>query len=253
MGVLDRVMLIKDKAEIELLRRAAEIADTGMETAFASIALGRTELEVTGYAEAAMRAAGNEFVWSVTGTELGSGYRQWYEEGFTVMPSTKRIQRGDVVTVDVHSMHECYLGDLALNAVVGNPSPEIQKLAAAWQGVANSIIDQLRPDVVISDIARNARRTADELGYGAYVTPFFGHGLGTDARIPHVITESNTAPLEANMMVEVLIQMTVPGLAGLRLETAALITEEGHELLNKVPVELRVIDPDRGRGSLRLA
>lgn len=243
MPTLDRVMLVKDRPEIELLRRAAEIADLGMEAAFAAIAPGRTELEVAGQAEAAMRSAGNEFVWSVTGTEVGSGYRQSYAEGFTVAPSGKRIQRGDIVTVDVHPMYGGYLGDLALNAVLGTPTPEQQKLASAWQGVANSILEGLRPGAVISEVARKARRTAEQTGYGSFTVPFFGHGLGTDARIPHAITEDNHARLEANVAVEVLLQMTVPKIGGLRLETAVLITEAGHEPLNRTPIELRVIEP----------
>lgn len=240
--VLDRLMLHKTGAEVELLRRAAEIADVGMEAAFAAIAPGRTELEVAGHAEAAMRAAGNEFVWSVTGTELGSGYRQWYEEGFTVQPSNKRIQRGDIVTVDLHPMYECYLGDLALNAVVGEPSPEQQSLAAAWKAVCETILESLRPGEVIADIARAAKSTAEKSGYGDYLMPLLGHGLGTDARIPPIIIESNDERLEPNTIVEVHVHMSVPGVGGLKLETATLVTEDGCERLDKTPIELHIID-----------
>jgi Xaa-Pro dipeptidase len=243
--VLDRIMLIKGRDELEALRRAAEMADVGMEAAFKTIAPGVTEFEVAGRAEAAMRAAGNEFVWSVTGTEVGSGYRQSYEAGFTVAPSSKRIQRGDIVTVDVHTMHRCYLGDLALNAVVGDPTPEQQRLEAAWKASADAILASLRPGVAIADVARAAREAAAEHEYGAYTIPFFGHGLGTDARIPPTITEANSGTLELDMAFEVLVQTTVPQIGGLRLETAVHITETGYAPLNRCPIELRVIDPAR--------
>lgn len=85
--------------------------------------------------------------------------------------------------------------------------------------------------------------TAEETGYGPFTGPFFGHGLGTDARIPPTIREGNPDRLEANMVVEVLVQTTVPKVGGMRLETAVLITETGHEQLNKTPIELRVIEP----------
>jgi Xaa-Pro aminopeptidase len=238
-GVLDRIMVVKDRWEIEALRRAAEMADLGMEAAFAAIAPGRTELHVAGVAEAAMRDAGNEFVWSVTGTEVGSGYRQSYEAGFTVAASEKRIQRGDIVTVDVHPMYRCYLGDLALNAVVGEPTRQQEQLEQAWKATADAIFEQLRPGVAIRDIAQAARAAADETEYGRHTIPFFGHGLGTDARIPPIISEANENALEKDMVFEVLVQTTVPSVGGLRLETAVHITEDGFAHLNRCPVELR--------------
>jgi Xaa-Pro dipeptidase len=244
-AVLDRIMIIKDHSEIEALRRAAEMADLGMEAAFDAIAPGVTDLHVAGVAEAAMRSAGSEFVWSVTGTEVGSGYRQRYEAGFTVAASDKRIQRGDIVTVDVHPMYRCYLGDLALNAVVGEPTPEQLRLEAAWKAVADSIFAELRPGAVISDISRIAREVSESDEYGRHTIPFFGHGLGTDARIPPIISEANDAKLEKDMVFEVLVQTTVPHIGGLRLETAVHITDDGFEHLNKCPVELRVLDAEK--------
>lgn len=241
-GALDRVMLVKEPAETELLRRAAEVADLGVEAAFDAIEPGRTELEIAGIAEAAMRSAGNEFVWSVTGTEVGSGYRQRYEHGFTVAPSQKRIQRGDIVTVDVHPMVGCYLGDLAMNAVIGEPTEAQLELERAWVGIAETILGMLKPGAAIADVAIAAYTTAQESGYAEYTLPFFGHGLGTDARIPPAVHAGNPDHFEEGMIFEIFLQTTVPQVGGLRLESATRITSTGYELLNKCPIELRVLD-----------
>lgn len=241
-AALDRVMLVKDHAETELLRRAAEVADLGVEAAFDAIEAGRTELEIAGVAEAAMRSAGNEFVWSVTGTEVGSGYRQRYERGFTIAPSQKRIQRGDIVTVDVHPMIGCYLGDLAMNAVVGEPTEAQHELERAWIGIAETILGELKPGAAIADVAIAAFTMAQESGYGDYTLPFFGHGLGTDARIPPSIHAGNPDHLEEGTVFEIFLQTTVPEVGGLRLETATRITSTGYELLNKCPIELRILN-----------
>jgi Xaa-Pro aminopeptidase len=240
-AALDRVMLVKDHAETEMLRRAAEVADLGMEAAFDAIEPGRTELEVAGIAEAAMRTAGNEFVWSVTGTEVGSGYRQSYERGFTVAPSQKRIQRGDIVTVDVHPMIGCYLGDLAANAVVGEPTEAQRELEQAWAGIAETILGELKPGAAIADVSISAFTAAQESGYGEYTLPVFGHGLGTDARIPPSVHAGNPDHFEEGMVFELFIQTTVPEVGGLRLEAATRITSTGYELLNKWPIELGVL------------
>jgi Xaa-Pro dipeptidase len=241
-AALDRVMLVKDHDETELLRRAAEVADLGVEAAFDAIEPGRTELEVAGIAEAAMRSAGNEFVWSVTGTEVGSGYRQSYKHGFTIAPSQKRIQHGDIVTVDVHPMIGCYLGDLAMNAVVGEPTEAQRELENAWVGIAETILDGLKPGAAIADVSIAAFTAAQESGYGDHTLPFFGHGLGTDARIPPSVYAGNPDHFEEGMIFEIFLQTTVPEVGGLRLETATRITSTGYELLNKCPIELRILD-----------
>lgn len=241
MKLLDELMMLKSPAELELLRRAAEITDVGMEAAFAHIAPGRTELEIVGQAEAAMRTAGNEFVWSVTGSELGSGYRQSYNKGFTALPSTKRIQHGDMITIDLHSTFEGYLGDLALNAIVGKPSAEQEKLHSAWRYVCDALMDALRPGVIIGDAARAAHAAADDQGYGAHLMPFLGHGLGTDARIPPTVTEKNEDRLAEGATLVAHVHMAVPGIGGLKLETATVVSSTGCERLDRTPFELRVI------------
>ena len=48
----------KDPTEIDLMRKAAEVADKGLEAAISAIAPGRTEIDVAGEAEYAMRRAG---------------------------------------------------------------------------------------------------------------------------------------------------------------------------------------------------
>jgi len=242
MSLLNEIMLKKDPAEVEFLRRAAEISALGMMAAFSSIKAGVTEFHIAGAAEMEMRNAGNEFVWGITGTEVGSGYRQWYHHGLTTIASEKRLQYHDLVTIDVHPMYQNYLGDFSLNAVVGKPSRPQVKLAQAWRDVAETIFTELKPGVIVSDVAKAAKLKAEECGYGDYLAPFYGHGLGTDARMPHVITEKNNEVLAEDEVVEVLVQMNVPGVGGMRLELPTLITASGNERLNSFPVGLFTVD-----------
>lgn len=92
-------------------------------------------------------------------------------------------------------------------------------------------------------VAIAAYTAARDSGYADYTLPFFGHGLGTDARIPPAVHAGNPDRLEQGTVFELFAQTTVPEVGGLRLETAILITDTGHELLNKCPIELRVLEP----------
>lgn len=242
--LVDEIMMIKTPAEIERLRRASEITDCGIEAAMDALEPGISELTLTGIIEQAMRKAGSEYNWSVTQTEVGSGYRQAFSEGFTVMPSEKQIQRGDLVTFDLHSTYRGYFGDFAINACVGQPSPEQAALAAAWQTVVDTLLEELGPGKRISDVAAAAERAAEGTDYAEHFISFFGHGLGTTARIEPTIVPSNENELQPNSVVVALTYVGTPDIGGMRLEVPVLITESGTDILAKTPLELLVKDLD---------
>lgn len=237
---IHEIMLVKDDYEIEQLRRAAEAADVGMQAGFGALSPGICEFAVLGVVEHAMREVDSMFTWSVTGNEIGSGYRQRYEKGFTVMPSDKLIQYGDLVTIDIHPMISGYLGDLALNAVVGPPSESVRQLADSWEEIVQILIASLKAGNTVHEVAVTVEEAIKRRKLEEYCTPVFGHGLGTDARIPPVIVRDNELMLEPQMVVEALLQITDPAVGGLRLEVPVLITEQGNEVLCKTPLKLHI-------------
>lgn len=240
--IVNDILVQRDDEEIECLRRAAEAADYSMKCAFESIYIGMTETELAGAAEYAGRKAGSMFNWSVTGTEIGSGYRQTYENCWTVIPSTKRIQRGDMITIDIHTMYENYLSDLALNAVVGEPSPEQAALAEKWKELCNYLISMIKPGAVCSDISKALIAKGEEIGVGKFLMHSFGHGLGLEARIPPTLSPENEYVLREGMAMVAVVQLTDPDVGGLRLEMPLLIKADGAEKLCKTPIELYVVN-----------
>jgi Xaa-Pro dipeptidase len=237
---VQEIMITKDNYEIEQLRRAAEVSDVGMQAGFQALRPGISELSLMGIIENAMRNAGDLFTWSVTGNELGSGYRQRYPNCTVVMPANKIIQYGDMVTIDLHPMVAGYLGDLALNAIAGPPTPAIRRLADGWEEVVEVLVSALKPGRTVHEVASATETAVQKRKLEAFCSPFYGHGLGTDARIPPVIVKGNQRVLKPRMVVEALLQITDPEVGGLRLEVPVLITEKGNEVLCKTPLKLHV-------------
>jgi Xaa-Pro aminopeptidase len=178
------------------------------------------------------------FNWSVTGTEVGSGYRQAYEDCYTVIPSHKRIQNGDLITIDLHTMYDLYLCDLCLNAVMGQPNKKQQKLANDYKTLVDYLLSLIKPDVKASDIANAMVKKSKELGIDKFVSPIFGHGLGLEVRIPPYLTPESPHILKENMAMVALLQFTDPDVGGMRLEVPVLITKSGAECLCKTPLGL---------------
>jgi Xaa-Pro aminopeptidase len=233
-------LVMRDDEEIELLHRAAEAADVAMQAAFDSLYVGMTETELAGVVEYAGRKAGSMFNWSVTGTEVGSGYRQAYENCYTVIPSHKRLQRGDLVTIDLHTMYDLYYSDLSLNAVMGEPDEKQKKLASDWKALVTFLLSELKPGRKASDVAKRMVEKTRELGVEKFVVPMFGHGLGLEVRIAPTITLESPHVLKEKMAMVAVLQFTDPSVGGMRLEVPCIIRKDGAECLCKTPLELYV-------------
>ncbi|MCK4815147.1 aminopeptidase P family protein [bacterium] len=239
---INEMMLIKDDYEIEQLRRAAEVADIGMREGLNALRPGISEFSILGVIEKAMRDAGSMFTWSVTGNEIGSGYRQRYRDCFTVMPSNKIIQYNDLVTIDIHPMISGYLSDLALNAVIGPPIAPVKRLAEGWEEIVEILIDALSPKRTVHDVACAVENAVQKRKLDKFCIPFYGHGLGADARIPPIVIKGNQQILQPRMVVVAVLQITDPNVGGLRLEVPVLLREKGNEVLCKIPLKLHVCD-----------
>lgn len=236
----DEMLLIKTPEEIEAMRRAAEAADLGVKTAYDAMCIGMTETELAGWAELGIRRGGSTFNWCVTGTEIGAGYKQAYKHCFTTIPGNKRLQYGDIVTVDVHTMVDLYLSDLALNAIIGKPSLAQQKLADNWLALVQHLLGLIRPGAVCGDIFMKTWEKAVELGIDDITIPSFSHGLGVDVRIPPTISPGNPFVLDEMMTLEAIMQVGTPEVGGMRLEVPVLVTAAGCEVLTKTPLPLYV-------------
>lgn len=237
------IMVIKEDYEIEQMRRAAEIADVGVQAGFDALRPGISEFSLTGVVEHAMRDAGDMFTWSVTGNEIASGYRQCYPECATVIPSNKIIQYGDVVTIDIHpTTLSGYRSDLALNAVVGVPSDSVRRLGDDWEELVRGEIEALKPGRTVNDVACDFDDVVKKLKLDPRWTyTVGGHGLGTEARMPPTIRKRDERLLQPRTVVVLAAFLIDPGVAGIRLELPVLLTESGNEVLCKTPLKLHAV------------
>ena len=243
-SMVNNLQVVKEKGEIEILRRAAEITDAGMEAAFEALEVGASECEIAGAAEYAMRLAGSESstygIGGRIGTEIGSGYRSAYMYCWSMPPTQKRIQKGDIVTIDIHCNYQTYVSDLSLNAILGNASDQQKELAEVWKTGVQTLLKSMKPGVKISEAAEATRKVIEQAGWGEYNAPLYGHGLGTSTRIPPTLSLNNDDLFELNMTLNSVLVITRPGIGGMRLEMPTLITESGGEPLAKSRLELRV-------------
>ncbi len=247
---LNEIFIIKDEAEIECFRRAAEICDLGLGVVLKQMKVGMRETEVAGIAEYAMRKAGSELNWTFTGgQEIGSGARTAYFWGGCTPPTRKRIERGDNVLLDLHAMYNLYLGDLARNAIMGEPTPGQRELSDVFVAACKLLLESLKPGVTYGEVADKMDAFMDRTGYRQYALPGYGHGIGILGNEYYPVVINSSVPYESkgdlvlqpNMVEVAALVLNKPGVGGMRMEMTVLITKNGNEPLNKVPFEPAII------------
>jgi len=237
--ILDHVMMRKEPQEILLLKKAAAIADVGARAALDSIRPGMRETEVAGAAEFAMRQAGAE--WYMAGTTVASGFRAAYAFAGEPVPTDNLLQRGDVVHLDFTPVYKLYLGDHIAMAVLGEPNREQAELAKVVESITEEYLDKFRVGAVVADIDRFARQAKTKAGFGQYDCWINGHGMGLAPRTPPYFTPNDKTVLEADMVLELVLQIHPPKIGGMALEFAVHITDSGPVPLNKTPRRLHVV------------
>ena len=247
LSVVDRPSFVKEPGEILLLQQASAMTDAAMERVKESLYVGMSETEIAGIGEMELRRLGSEYHWAVTGSsEVASGYRATYPQNATTPPSRKLVQKGENLIVDLHSCYRQYLGDLAHNFILGDPTPEQQKLADAYVQIAETIIASFKAGNTVGGAHRDISARIDSLGYTNFVIPSFGHGLGVMGHewYPAIIDndEFRDVVLPENAVEVAFLAMSVPGVAGMRLECPVRVTASGGEPLCTTPLALTVIE-----------
>jgi Xaa-Pro aminopeptidase len=104
--IMSELRLVKEDEEINRMRASAKVADAGMKAAVESLRQGMTESQVAAEAEYAMRQAGAEDFYR---TYVSSGPRTNIAHG---VPTLRKIESGDMVTIDLHPTVNGYTADL---------------------------------------------------------------------------------------------------------------------------------------------
>ncbi len=222
-----RQRLLKSPAEVEVLRRAADITGQGMMAGILALKEGISELAVLAVCARRMfELDGSEFAFTPeisfgAATEAGGG------------PATSAtLRRGDMVLFDIGCLFEDYVGDLSCSFVYGVPSADQRAIFDCVVRAQEAAIRMVCPGVPASEIDRAARQVIDQAGYGQHFNHDLGHGQGLDHHEAPFIGPDSGVVLAPGMVFSVEPGIYLPGVGGVRIEHTVLVTETGCEVLS---------------------
>jgi Xaa-Pro aminopeptidase len=157
------------------------------------------------------------------------------------IPSDKKIEKGDFVTMDFGAMYKGYRSDMTRTIVVGEADDkqvEIYNIVKAAQQKAVNAIKAGVSGKVPDDCARGHIIAA---GYGDFFGHGLGHGVGLDIHEEPFMSPSCERTLEAGNIITVEPGIYLPDWGGVRIEDTVLVRAEGVEILTGSSKELIVL------------
>ena len=185
-----RGIALRTREEIGKLDEAARLVAETLEIVRDSCAEGARTEDLDAIASAHIRAHG--------GTSLFRGYRQGDSAPFPAdtcisineevvhgIPSSRALESGDLVCVDVGVLLEGWCGDSAVSVLVGSEgaAPSVASLQGKTREVLALGVSMVRPGRKWSDIGMEMERACDRMGVGI-VTEYVGHGIGRELHEP---------------------------------------------------------------------
>ncbi len=227
----------KTPGEVARLRVANEIAAFGIAAFYAAVDEGRTEAEVAAEIERAILAQGTGYKQTVHARGealIFSGTERLLRVAWGFAPaSARRLQRGDLVMVELSTIADGYYSDLTRMATVGTPSARQRELLDAVGAAQRAALAAARPGISGDAVDRAARDLLQARGLGEYFIHLTGHGLGFRYHegIP-LLYPGAPDMLEEGMVTSVEPGVYGPDFGGVRIEDNVVITAGGAQVLS---------------------
>jgi len=197
---------LKTQEEIEIMREAGRIASLIMDSLVKTVEPGITTRYLDKKAEKLMEEYGV--------VASFKGYKGFpahitvsiNEEVVHGIPKRRKIQNGEIVSIDLAVIHKGFHGDLATTVAVGNIPKEWQKLLDITKECLYKGIAQAKPKNTLRDISRAIETYAVSNGFSV-VRELVGHGIGRamheSPQVPNYVSYGYNVPLKAGMVLAI--------------------------------------------------
>lgn len=234
-GCINRVRMVKDAEELELMRESSRRNDAVMEELMNGISPDLTEAQFSQFGDALFAKHGRVGIGLPPMVCYGPNCADPHHLDF----GNDRLCPGDFVLVDMGMGVEGYQSDMTRTVAYGEPS-ELQKeiyqitLEANLAGIA-----AVKPGIPAWQVDAAARGVIEKAGYGDKFIHRTGHGIGLEGHEYPGIGIGCEEILVPGMCFSVEPGIYLPGVTGVRIEDLVIVTETGCEVINHYTKELQ--------------
>lgn len=225
-NLIEDIRKIKDRDEIKLLKKAADIASLTMDYAFKFIKPGLKEQKVAAELEYFMKEKGAER--ASFEIIVACGKNSAYPHAVS---SERKIKSNDMVLIDLGARFCGYNSDLTRMVFLDKITQKHTKSYEIILKAQELAIASLKPGKKISEIDKLARDFIEKNGLGEFFVHGLGHGLGIEVHELPFVNKKNNDYLQEGMVITIEPACYIPDWGGIRIEDTVLITNSDCEVL----------------------
>lgn len=156
-------------------------------------------------------------------------------------PTNRKLQRGDLVVIDMGGVVEGYASDMTRTVAMGAIDDDARRHYEAVLDAQKKAITAAQASMTGAELDAVARDALNEAGLGDFFSHSLGHGIGLQThewprlsqRVEHVLPEGAAVTIEPGVY--------VPERHGIRIEDIVVLQKSGCTNITQAPKQLIVI------------
>jgi Xaa-Pro aminopeptidase len=226
-GVIEDLREVKEEAELEAMRAAAQIADQAYEELAERGLDGRTEKEIAADLEVRMRELGAEDRSFPAIVASGAHGALPHAE-----PRDIPVERDTLMIVDMGCVVDGYCSDCTRTFATGSLSDEASEIYELVSRAQLAALDAVRAGAECRAVDSVSREIIGDAGHGEHYGHGIGHGVGLEVHEGPRLAQTATGVLRPGNTVTVEPGVYLPGVLGVRIEDLVAVTDDGCEIIS---------------------
>ena len=229
---------IKDKNEIELLKKGSKIIDNMFRICTKKIKVGQKESELQSILMS----------YAIEHGMFDTGYRSTLNPLIIAggpngaLPhaqvTNRKFKRGELIVVDLTLRYKGYVSDSTRTFALGKISENAKEIYQIVKESQELGLSAVKPKANCKSVDDACRKFIVDSNFGKYFIHSTGHGIGLDVHeLPNIGPNSKTK-LQNNMAITVEPGIYIPKKFGVRIEDSLIVKDRTPILLHKFTKEL---------------
>lgn len=233
--IVEKQRAIKDEEEIKNITKACQITDDCFEYLLNYIKTGMTEKQIANAIERFFRINGADGL--AFDTIVASGTNSSMPHA---VPTDKKIEYGDVVTIDMGCKYNGYCSDMTRTIFVGKIDEDVKKIYQLVLKNQKQTIGEMHEGAVCKNIAKMVVNDFEINGYD--LIHGLGHSVGLEIHEIPTLSEKSEVILKPNMIITDEPGIYLAGQFGIRIEDTVIVGKSTGVPLTKSNKEIIIID-----------
>lgn len=232
-NIPSQLRMIKDSAEIKLIKKAAQLTDKVFHEILKIIKPGLSEKEIAMFIRRRIEELGGDC--EAFSCIVASGENSALPHAH---PTNRKLRYGDFVKLDIGAKYDGYCSDMTRTVVLGKASEQQKKIYSIVLTAQTEALSKVKDGITAKLVDGAAREIITKNGYGENFLHGTGHGVGIDIHEPPRIRTNVDDELKNGMVITVEPGIYIDGWGGVRIEDLILVTSKGSKILSKSPKDL---------------